>query len=82
MEIGSLVDMAKVDICTVKKETLVDIKNVEIDAEKDRSQRISDFVKQIKNPYCFLCNGVIVKISFSQTEETLEDKLNGYFLSL
>ncbi len=82
MDIQKLRDMAETDIKTVSKESLVDIKNVRIDMEKEKQERISEFFRQIKNPYCFVCNGMIVKISFNSNEKTLEEKLESYFLSL
>lgn len=78
----SLKDLKKVDICDVQKKTLVDIKNVAIDTNMERTERILDYIRQIKNPYCFVCEGVIVKMNFAQTKDTLEDKLNDYFSSL
>ena len=82
MDVQTLKELAGVDICTVAKESLVDIRNVKIDASKSREERISDYIRQVKNPYCFQCNGIIVKMNFCQSEETLEDKLAGYFLSV
>ena len=81
MEIQILKELADVDIQTVAKESLVDIKNVRIDGSLSREERISDYIKQVKNPYCVQCNGIIVKMTFSQSGETLEDKLTSYFLS-
>jgi len=77
-----LKELANVNIQTVPKESLVDIKEVKIEPSLEREERVSSFVRQIKNPYCFLCDGIIVKMNFSETGETLEDKLNRYFLSL
>lgn len=77
-----LKELEDVDIQSVQRNSLVDIKNVKIDKSLKKTERISDFLAQIRNPYCFLCDGVIVKIRFSDTEDTLEDKLNRYFLSL
>lgn len=77
-----LKEMEDVDIHLVQKESLVDIKDVKVDASLSRTERLREFVKQVGNPYCFLCEGVIVKICFADTEETLEDKLNAYFMSL
>ncbi len=77
-----LKELADVDIRTVPKESLVDIKEVKIEPSLERAERVSSFIRQIKNPYCFICDGVIVKMKFSETGDTLEDKLNGYFLSL
>ena len=82
MDVQTLRELADVDICTVSKETLVDIRDVKIDGSKDCNERISDYIRQVKNPYCFKCNGIIVKMNFCQSEEMLEDKLAGYFLSV
>lgn len=82
MDVQTLRELAGVDICTVAKESLVDIRDVKIDASKSREERISDYIRQVKNPYCFQCNGIIVKMNFCQSEETLEDRLAGYFLSV
>lgn len=82
MDVQTLKKLAGVDICTVAKESLVDIRDVKIDASKSREERISDYIRQVKNPYCFQCNGIIVKMNFCQSGETLEDKLAGYFLSV
>lgn len=82
MNVQALKEMKNVDICSVSKASLVDIKDVKIDMKKERKERVTDFLQQIRNPYCFLCKGIIVKVNFSKTAETLEDKLNSYFLSI
>lgn len=69
-------ELENVDIRTIEKDTLVEIKKVKIDPELECRERISSFVEQIKNPYCFICDGVIVKIGYTETEDTLEEKLN------
>lgn len=66
--------MAEVDIREVDKDTLVDIKDVMIHTELQDEERTLDYIRQIKNPYCYLCNGVAVKISFAGKEK-LEDCL-------
>lgn len=75
MDVQTLRELADVDIFTVSKDSLVDIRDVKIDTSKSREERISDYIRQVKNPYCFQCNGIIVKMNFSQSGETLEDKL-------
>ncbi len=82
MDRQTLKNMAQTDINTVPKESLVDIKDVTINMDKQKQERISDFLQQIKNPYCFICNGIIVKISFSSNKQTLEELLERHFLSL
>ena len=56
--------LKQVDIRTVKKEDLVDQNTVRIKKELPRLERIIDYIKQIKNPYCFLVNGTIVKVTY------------------
>ena len=57
--------LKNVDIKTVKKEDLVDISTVKINTDLPVKERVEDFIRQIKNPYCYLDHGVIVKISFA-----------------
>lgn len=60
-----LQEMAAVDIRTVDRSTLVDLDDVEIREELSQAERIADYIKQIKNPYCYKSHGVVVKISFA-----------------
>ena len=57
--------LKNVDIKTVKKEDLIDISTVKINTDLPVKERVEDFIRQIKNPYCYLDHGVIVKISFA-----------------
>lgn len=64
--------MAEVDIRTVDPAELVDIEDVHIKSELPREERIKDYIRQIKNPYCYRSHGVIVKISFTGTKKLEE----------
>lgn len=69
-------ELASVDIRTIDPEELVDIENVKIDPELPARERVQDYIRQIKNPYCYRSHGVIVKIGFAGTrkmEECLGD---------
>ena len=61
-----LQEMAAVDIRTVDKNTLVEL---------PLEERIADYIHQVKNPYCHISNGMIVKISFAG-KDTLEECLS------
>lgn len=56
----------------------VDIENVKIDLTLSREERIRSYLQQIGDPYQFRCNGVVVHIAFSDTDETIEDLLEAY----
>lgn len=70
--------MKNVDIRTVDRDTLVDISEVHIDKKLPREERMEDFIRQIRNPYCYRCGKAVVKVSFADTEATLEDRLEHY----
>ena len=71
-----------VDIRTVDPDTLVDINDVIIDKSLPQPQRLADYIRQIRNPYCYKCGKAIVKVSFADTTATLEDRLEHYLKSL
>lgn len=75
-------EMKNVNIRTVDRDALVDIHDVKIDRTLPKEERIRSFVEQIKNPYCFKCGEVVVKMAFSDTEATLEDRMEHYLRSL
>ena len=77
-----LEQMKQVDVRTVDPDTLVDITDVKIDETLPREQRFADFLRQIKNPYCFRCGKTVVKLNFADTDTTLEDCLERYLKSL
>lgn len=72
---AKLKEMSEVDIRTVDKDTLVDVGDVHIRTDLPKEERMVDFIRQIKNPYCYLSNGMIVKISFAG-KDTLEQCLS------
>lgn len=78
----NLEQMKNVDIRTVDRESLVDINDVHINRKLPREERMIDFIKQIKNPYCYRCGKAVVKVSFIDTEATLEDRLEHYLKTL
>ena len=75
-------EMKAVDIRTVDRETLVDIRDVKIDRSLSLEERVRSFVEQIKNPYCFRCGDAVVKTSFLDTDVTLEDCVESYLRNL
>lgn len=62
----------------INRDELVDISTVRIDPELPVRQRIREYIRQVRNPYCFLSNGIIVQITFSKTETRLEDQFTAY----
>ena len=78
MEIPSEAELARMrdtDIRTVDRESLVDIGDVKIDTKLPREERFREFLKQVRNPYCYRCGDVVVKVSFADTDITFEERM-------
>jgi len=78
----TLEQMKNVDIRTVDRDTLVDIRDVKINPNLTKEERLIDFVRQIKNPYCYRYGKTVIKISHSDIQVTLEERLENFFKSL
>ncbi len=70
--------MRDVDIRTVDPDTLRDIHDVKVNAELPKKERILDFIRQIGNPYCYRHGKYVVKVSYTDTDVTLEERLLSY----
>ncbi len=54
---------------------LIDIRDVSVDKNLSKEERVAEFVRQIKDPYCFRCGEFIVHVRFSENSRSLEDCL-------
>lgn len=76
--LAQLQEMAQTDFRTVDPKDLVDVESVTIRTDLSDKERVADFLRQIKNPYCYLYRGMVVKVSFSgkrRLEDCLKDCL-------
>lgn len=74
--------MKNIDVRTVDPAELVDIRDVSIDTSLPQPEKLRDYLRQIKNPYCYKHGKAIIKVKFAETEATLEDQLESFLLSL
>ena len=70
--------MKTVDPKNVDRSALVQRSSVRLNPDAPREDRLRDFIRQIKNPYCYLDGKTVVKITFSNTDTTMEDCLEHY----
>ena len=61
---------------------LRDIACVSIDTSAPCAQRIRQYVEQIGDPYCYTDSGIVVKLAYSDTDVSLQDRLRAYACSL
>lgn len=79
---NDIIMMKHTDIKSVDKSQLVDIATVKINPKDPVEKKLKDYVEQIKNPYCFLCNGYVVKLEFANNDKTIEDCVVDYMSTL
>lgn len=66
----------------MERSSLKEIKDVVIDTSIPRKERIRDYIEQIGNPYCYLDDGVVVEIGYTDTTVSLQDRLLAYANSM
>lgn len=54
---------------------LVDIRDVSVDKNLPKEERIAEYIRQIKDPYHFKCGKFTVSVRFAENGPTLEDCL-------
>lgn len=64
------------------RQDLVDIREISIQEEGSKEEKMADFLAQIKNPYRFRWGDWVVESVFADTDQTLEDRLIQYFQRL
>ena len=81
MESLSITAMKNANLATIDRDELVDIRDVKVNTSLPKRERAIDFIRQIGNPYCYRHGKYVVKVGFSDTEVSLEERLAGYILS-
>ncbi len=73
--------MKNVDPRKVDRSALRDRSTVRIDPDAPTEERIRAWIEQMGNPYVYLDGGVVVKLSFADKGETIEDRINALYLA-
>ena len=59
---------------------LVDINDISVDKDLPKPERIKEYIRQIKNPYCFKCGNFIVKARYQNAGLSIEDCLQSIII--
>ena len=66
--------MKNIDIMAVDPSTLTDIRDVKINEDLPKTERMIDFIRQVKNPYCYKCGKTVIKNTYPNTKTTFTDR--------
>ena len=75
-------EMKNVDVRTVDRECLVDADSVVIDETLPREEQMQEFVRQIRNPYCFRVGDMVVKNVYSEDGVSLRERFEQFAAAL
>lgn len=82
MDGKTLQELKRVNIKEVNPDELVDISEIEIDTKQSVQKRVKEYVEQVHNPYLVRVGEYVVKIGYSDCEETLNDRMKQYISKL
>lgn len=63
-------------------DSLVDIRDVKIDRSMSVEERMKSYVEQIKNPYMFKVGNTVVRVSYANTQATINDNFVNLLASM
>lgn len=61
-------------------DTLVDINDISVNKDLPKSERIKEYIRQIKNPYCFKCGNFVVTAKYNDKGLSIEDCLQSIII--
>ena len=63
-------------------DSLVDIRDVKIDRSMSVEDRMKSYVEQIKSPYMFKVGNTVVRVSYANTQATINDNFVNLLASM
>ena len=75
-------EMKAIDVRTVDPETLVDVTGIVIDESLSKEERKAEYIRQVRNPYCFRVGDVVVKNVYSNDGVTLQERFEQFARTL
>ena len=61
-------------------DTLVDINDISVNKDLPKPERIKEYIRQIKNPYCFKCGNFVVTAKYSDKGLSIEECLQSIII--
>lgn len=77
---SELKDMKNTHPNNISIDELVDINDVTVSKDLTKKERIAEFIRQIKNPYCFRCGDFVVKARYTDNGLSMEDCLQNIIM--
>lgn len=73
-------ELRRVDIRTVDREALADVRGVALDTSLPKTERIARYLEQVDNPYCFRMGDMVIKLEFADNGPPLQDVIASFLV--
>ncbi|MDL2288560.1 hypothetical protein LJC32_04175 [Oscillospiraceae bacterium OttesenSCG-928-F05] len=70
------------NITEIDPSALVDLEEVSIDPGASASERMKQYLEQVKNPYCYKVGNTPVRVRFNSQKPTISRVLEDFFAQL
>ena len=70
------------DIRTIEQHELQELPQDAVEHGLPQEERLKNLLDKVRNPYCYLDGKTVVKISFAETDTTMEECLEHYLRGL
>ncbi len=80
MTLHELEAFKSIDLKEINSNKVIDIDNINIDPKKGKYERITNYLEATQNPYFVKCGNVIVKMSFADTDLTIDECIERYLI--
>lgn len=76
MTVEMIKEMKKIDIRTLNRAELTDIRDIVVDESQCAAQRVRSFLQQVGNPFAQKVGDYILVIGYDESsEDTIDDKM-------
>lgn len=70
--------MGDADIMQADRDALVDIRDIHIDSTEPVETKIRAYIRQAHDPFMVKYGDYIIKLSYADTEKTMDDRMREY----
>lgn len=80
MTLHDLSILKNVDLKEIDRDRIIDIKDIVIDMDKPKKDRIKAYLENTPNPYFVKCGDILIRMSFSDNDVCIDDCIERYLM--
>ena len=81
LTLQELNELSEININSIERSSLTDVRWIKQNDKFSRTERFLNYLNEVKNPYCFCCDDIAVKISFASNARTLQEIFTNFLIT-